>query len=125
MALQVRFLSTRTANETDFWWSSTDSEVQGYCTTILALASNLGIEHSYTVASDGLSAVSTFTAPTVKDWNELGNRITATIPGMSTRRKSYYEDAGHTLAVEWVDTVSGRVILKNNSFLSTVETLIY
>lgn len=125
MALQVRFLSTRPDTSQEFWWGSTDNEVQGYCSAILTLANNLGISHNYTVAPDGLSCVSSFTMPSVKEWNDLNTQITATLPGMVARRMSYYKDASHTIEVEWYDTDSQRIVLKNSRFINHTETEIY
>ena len=99
--MRVKFIGTRTDTTTPLWWDAVDADVQNYNSTILALADQAGIGHSYELAADGLSYVQEYgPLASVETWQAFNAQINAALPNLAAAKEAYFTQAGHGQTIE-------------------------
>jgi hypothetical protein len=100
MPIIVEFHASRDNLDHDFFWESKDPVAETICTAVKNLAEVCEVPHSFTILEDNMSAVSSFTLPTLDYWTGFTGLIRYSTPTALEIRNNYFNNSGHRLVME-------------------------
>ncbi len=100
MSANIKFVTTRTNTNTDFWWTTTDPAVVALRNAASEIADQMNIPRETFISPDQLTYTVSYLVNDETHWQQLAAAVTASIPAMTSTRNSYHTAAGHSLKLE-------------------------
>lgn len=103
MGLTIKFISTRSNTNNEFYWVTNDPAIEPGRSQVMNIATQMGIPFETTVSEDQLTCIRSYTTTNNIQWQSLVSAVETSVPNNINVRNTYHTEAGHNLKMEIIE----------------------